>query len=190
MNARIGLTTGKNGATTRFELTTVEGAPALSFMLVLTPRDAAHRSKENSSTFEIRNGADELLVTSRELVTFESLPVESWRIPLMVERVELGEVLSDSVAESDALDRTARQPSLTEGEVRMSETRDSIPTRRPSRLGRGMGGPVTDGPFSFTARRASQASGPATPERCEAVLWPRSASSWPTRPVPCLVAFN
>jgi len=109
----------KNGATARFELTTVEGAPAPSFMLALTPRDAAQKSKENASTFEIRNGADELLVASRELVTFESLSVESWRIPLMVERVEIGESLSDSVGASDALGTTARQPILTAGEVRM-----------------------------------------------------------------------
>jgi hypothetical protein len=101
----------KNGATARFELTTAEGAPAPSFMLALTPRDA--------SEFEIRSGADELLVATSELVTFESQPVESWRIPLYVERVEIGESLSDSVAASDALGTTARQPIMTEGDVRM-----------------------------------------------------------------------
>jgi hypothetical protein len=108
-----------NGATARFELKTVEGAAAPSFMLALKPREATDRSKENPSTFEIRNGADELLVASRELVTFESLPVESWRIPLIVERVAIGESLSDSVAASDALGTTARQPILIEGEVRV-----------------------------------------------------------------------
>lgn len=109
----------KNGATARLELTTVEGAPLPSFMLALTPRDAEHRPKENASAFEIRNGADEVLVATSELVTFESAPVESWRIPLMVERVEIGESLSDNVGASDALGAAARQPILTEGDVRM-----------------------------------------------------------------------
>jgi hypothetical protein len=101
----------KSGATARFEPATVDGAPAPSFVLALTPRDA--------STFEIRNGADELLVATPELVTFESQPVESWRIPLIVERVHIGESLSDGVAASDALDTTARQPIMIEGDVRM-----------------------------------------------------------------------
>lgn len=108
----------KNGATARFELTTVDAAEP-SFMLALTPRAAADRSGNNTSTFEIRNGADELVVATSELVTFESAPVESWRIPLMVERVEIGESLSDSVGASDALGAAQRQPILTEGEVRM-----------------------------------------------------------------------
>ena len=111
----------KNGATARFELTTVEGSPAPSFMLALTPRGAAggKPANGNESTFEIRNAADELLVATPELVTFESAPVESWRIPLMVERVQIGESLTDSVAAADALGGAARQPILTEGDVRM-----------------------------------------------------------------------
>lgn len=110
----------KNGATARFELTTAEGAPAPSFMLALTPRELGKdEPKDKASAFEIRNGGDELLVTTSELVTFESQPVESWRIPLYVERVEIGESLSDSVAASDALGTTSRQPIMTEGDVRM-----------------------------------------------------------------------
>jgi hypothetical protein len=110
----------KNGAIARFELTTAEGAPAPSFMLALTPRDAGKEdAKKDAAAFEIRNGADELLVATPELVTFESQPVESWRMPLIVERVEIGESLSDGVAASDALGTTARQPIMTEGDVRM-----------------------------------------------------------------------
>lgn len=109
----------KNGATARLELTTVEGAPLPSFMLALTPREAARGAEANPSTFEIRSAADELLVATPELVTFESAPVESWRIPLMVERVEIGESLTDNVGASDALGAATRQPILTEGDVRM-----------------------------------------------------------------------
>jgi hypothetical protein len=108
----------KNGATARFELTTVEGAAAPSFMLELLPRDTAEKTT-TASAFEVRNGADELLVATSELVTFESQPVASWRIPLIVERVHIGESLSESVAASDALETAARQPIMTEGDVRM-----------------------------------------------------------------------
>ena len=111
----------KHGATARFELTTLEGASAPSFMLALTPRDAAggEPADGNESTFEVGNRADELLVATSELVTFESAPVESWRIPLLVERVQIGESLTDGVAAADALGGAARQPILTEGDVRM-----------------------------------------------------------------------
>jgi hypothetical protein len=109
----------KNGATVRFELTTVAGAAAPSFLLALTPSDRGASEKAKESAFEIRSGADELLVSTPELVTFESQPVESWRIPLIVQSVRIGEALSDSVAAADALDTTARQPIMTEGDVRM-----------------------------------------------------------------------
>jgi hypothetical protein len=106
----------KNGATVRFELTTLEGAVTPSFMLALTPRAMA---EGQASSFEVRNRADELLVATSDLVTFESQPVEQWRIPLMVERVQIGESLSDSVGAADALGTTSRQPIMTEGDVRM-----------------------------------------------------------------------
>ena len=111
----------KNGATVRFELTTMEGSAVPSFVVALTPSDGAAQpeAKNHPSAFEIRNGADDLLVSTPELLTFESQPVESWRIPLIVERVRIGEALSDSVAASDALETTARQPIMTEGDVRM-----------------------------------------------------------------------
>lgn len=111
----------KNGATVRFELTTVEDAPAPSFVLALTPHDGGSRveGKDRRSAFEIRNAADDLLAATPELLTFESLPVDNWRIPLIVESVRIGEALSDSVAAADALETTARQPIMTEGDVRM-----------------------------------------------------------------------
>lgn len=111
----------KNGATARFELTTEEGASAPTFMLALTPLTGAGRKPASGagSTFEIRNGADELVVATSDLVTFESLPVDSWRIPLLVERVQIGESLTDGVAAADAIGGLPRQPILTEGDVRM-----------------------------------------------------------------------
>jgi hypothetical protein len=107
----------KNGATVRFELTTLEGESKPSFMLALTPRAAAADGK--ASSFEIRSAADEPLAATSDLVTFESQPVEQWRIPLIVERVQIGESLSESVAAADALATTSRQPIMTGGDVRM-----------------------------------------------------------------------
>src|SRR6185503_11554531 len=91
----------KNGATVRFELTTLEGAPAPSFLLALTPQPAV--AGQPASSFEIRSAADELLVSTPELVAFESQPVQQWRIPLFVERVQIGESLADSVGPAEAL---------------------------------------------------------------------------------------
>jgi hypothetical protein len=101
----------KNGATVRFELTTAAGGALPRFLLALTPRA--------SSELEVRSGADELLVATSELLTFESEPIEQWRIPLIVERVQIGESLSDGVAAADALGTIARQPIMTAGDVRM-----------------------------------------------------------------------
>jgi hypothetical protein len=112
----------KNGATVRFELTTAEGETMPRFMLALTPRavpDGAQGDEPARSQFEVRSAADEMLVETSELVTFESRPVQQWRIPLIVERVEIGESLSDSVAAADALGTIARQPIMTAGDVRM-----------------------------------------------------------------------
>jgi hypothetical protein len=107
----------KNGATVRFELATLEGAPEPSFTVEVTPR--AVEGAQASSSFEVRNAADEPLLATSELVTFESQPVEHWRIPLIVERVEIGESLTDSVVASDAVGTIVRQPIMTEGDVRI-----------------------------------------------------------------------
>jgi hypothetical protein len=110
----------KNGATVRFELTTAAGSDMPRFSLALTPRAAGSQlPKEQRSSFEVRSAADEVLVATSELVTFESEPVAQWRIPLIVERVQIGESLSDSVAAADALGTIARQPIMTAGDVRM-----------------------------------------------------------------------
>lgn len=107
----------KKGATARFEITTVPGSSVPTFTLALTPR--AGTEEEERSSFEIRNDADKLLVTTSDLVTFESQPIEQWRIPLLVERVQIGESLSDSVVATAALGTPSRQPIMTEGDVRM-----------------------------------------------------------------------
>jgi len=117
----------KNGATVRFELAAADGANAPRFSVALTPRaparrrangDASADEKAVASAFEVRNAADELLVETPELVTFESQPVSNWRIPLIVKRVQIGEFLSESIATADTLG-TASQPIMTEGGVRM-----------------------------------------------------------------------
>jgi hypothetical protein len=112
----------KNGATVRFELTTAEGAALPRFVVALTPRATSGDADDDEharSVFEVRSGADEGLVETSDLLTFESLPVQHWRIPLIVERVQIGESLSESVAAADALGTIARQPIMTAGDVRM-----------------------------------------------------------------------
>jgi hypothetical protein len=112
----------KNGATVRFELTTAEGAALPRFLVALTPRAIADHATDGEparSVFEVRSGADESLVETSDLLTFESQPVQHWRIPLIAERVQIGESLSDSVAAADALGTIARQPIMTAGDVRM-----------------------------------------------------------------------
>ena len=107
----------KNGATARFEITTVPGAKVPSFTLALTPRAGGERNKNRrsrSATTPTRCSS-----TTSDLVTFESQPIEQWRIPLLVERVQIGESLSDSVVATAALGTPSRQPIMTEGDVRM-----------------------------------------------------------------------
>jgi hypothetical protein len=58
-------------------------------------------------------------IATGELLTFESQPVAKWRIPLLVERVQIGESLTEAVAAADALDPLARQPIMVGGDVRM-----------------------------------------------------------------------
>ncbi len=107
----------KHGATVRFELARQEGTSAPTFTLAITPLERAEA--EQDSLFEVRNRDDRVLVSSQDLLTFESQPTSEWRIPLIVERVRIGESLSDSVAPREALDTSARQPILIEGDVRI-----------------------------------------------------------------------
>jgi hypothetical protein len=114
-----------NGATVRFELTTREGEPAPRFSVAITPRDIGADEKQTDeqepkpSSFEVRSIQNAELIRTNDLITFESEPIERWRIPLLVERVQLGESLSDTVFASDALETTGSQPILTGGDVRM-----------------------------------------------------------------------
>jgi hypothetical protein len=105
----------KNGARAHFELSTAEGAPR--FTLTLTPRASAGSAPR--SAFEVRSGADDLVVTTAELVAFESQPVEHWRIPLIVTRVQIGDFLRDSVAPAETIGGITPQPIMNEGDVRI-----------------------------------------------------------------------
>jgi hypothetical protein len=101
-------------ATARFELAAPQGESAPTFTVALKP--AAPSGAE--SLFEIRARAGPPIATA-ELLTFESQPVDQWRIPLVVERVQIGESLSEGVAAADALGVLAPQPILVGGDARM-----------------------------------------------------------------------
>jgi hypothetical protein len=103
----------KNGARVHFGLSSDDGAAR--FTLTLTPRvGSAARS-----AFEVRSGADDLVVTTPELVAFESQPVKHWRIPLVVTRVQIGDFLRDSVAPAETIGGITPQPIMNEGDVRI-----------------------------------------------------------------------
>lgn len=103
------------GATARFELVPADGAKPTQLAMALTPRTPAS-GNDTQSRFEVSVGATR--IATAELVTFEAPAAASWRIPLIVERVQIGGFLTDSVAGEGALG-TAHQPIMTEGEVRM-----------------------------------------------------------------------
>jgi hypothetical protein len=110
----------ENGATVRFEVippAEKDGPPR--FTAALTPRAAvAGRAPSTASSFELHDAADTLLVATRDLVTFESGPVDLWRIPLILKRVQVGEFLSESISTADTLG-AVRQPIMTQGDVRI-----------------------------------------------------------------------
>jgi hypothetical protein len=110
----------KNGATVRFEVLAAGADGNLRFSAALTPREPPARgsASEPASAFTMHDASDELLVETGDLVTFESGPVDVWRIPLIVTRVQIGEFLSESIATSDTLG-AVRQPIMTEGDVRI-----------------------------------------------------------------------
>lgn len=105
----------KNGARARFELSAADGP--LRFALTLTPRPDADPAAR--SAFEVRSKANALIVETPELVTFESLAVEHWRIPLIVTRVRIGDFLRDSVAPAETVGGITAQPIMNEGDVRI-----------------------------------------------------------------------
>jgi hypothetical protein len=106
----------KNGATVRFEVIAGGADGNLRFSAALTPRDAHDRRP--TSDFAMRDASDQLLVDTGDLVTFESGPVDIWRIPLIGTRVQIGEFLSESISTADSLG-AVRQPIMTEGDVRI-----------------------------------------------------------------------
>jgi hypothetical protein len=118
----------KNGGTVRLETAAARAAPR--FTLYLTPRldtpgasggaldaRAEPRPREPSS-FEVRDEQNRLRLATRELVTYESGPVDLWRVPLIVKRVQIGGFLSESIATADTIG-AVRQPIMTEGDVRI-----------------------------------------------------------------------
>lgn len=106
----------KNGARALFALSSTEGTPR--FTLTLTPSATAGSAARTS--FELRNEANDLVVATPELLTFESLPVTYWRLPLIVRRVQIGDFLRDSVAPAQAVGGgIAPQPIMNEGDVRL-----------------------------------------------------------------------
>jgi hypothetical protein len=109
----------KNGATVRFEVLG-SGADGLRFSAALTPRElpVGGGATDEASIFTMHDASDELLVETGDLLTFESGPVDVWRIPLIVTRVQIGEFLSESLATADTLG-AGRQPIMTEGDVRI-----------------------------------------------------------------------
>jgi hypothetical protein len=106
----------KNGANVRFALAPHADTGLPRFTIELKP-SAQPGSPE--SLFDVRGHGDDLHIATNELLTFESQPVAQWRIPLLVERVQIGESLSESVAAADALAALARQPIMMAGDVRM-----------------------------------------------------------------------
>jgi hypothetical protein len=118
-----------NGATVHLETLAQDYRGAARFSIVITPRPAARpsvkglappaegRDDAQPSMIEIRT-ADALLAQTHDLVTFESGPVDLWRIPLILKKVQIGEFLTESIAAADTLGGF-RQPIMTEGSVRI-----------------------------------------------------------------------
>lgn len=106
----------KNGARALFALSSTDGTPRFSLTLTPTPNSGA----APRSSFELRSENNDLVVMTPDLLTFESDPVTYWRLPLIVQRVQIGDFLRDSVAPAQAVGGgIAPQPIMNEGDVRM-----------------------------------------------------------------------
>ncbi len=145
----------KNGATVRFEVIAGGADGDLRFSAALTPREphANDAAGLPASDFAMHDAADELLVETGDLVTFESGPVDVWRIPLIGTRMQIGELLSESISTADSLG-AVRQPIMTEGDVRMfarSLGRRPLP---------GQGGTLRPGRRRADPRRSDQRGRP------------------------------
>jgi hypothetical protein len=111
----------RHGATVRFEAlpASEDGDDGPRFIVSITPLETAAKAAGagERSSFEIRSAKDELLAATTELVSYESTAVKLWRIPLELRHVQIGESLAENVIAGDT--STARQPIMTEGNVRI-----------------------------------------------------------------------
>jgi hypothetical protein len=103
----------ERGANVRFEVLPPDGSGAVRFSAALTPR-----KNQAGTMFSVHDASDRRLVATPDLVTFESGPVDLWRIPLILNRVQVGESLTDAISTTDTIG-AARQPIMTDGEVRI-----------------------------------------------------------------------
>jgi len=132
----------EHGARVRFEVVPPDGSGALRFSAALTPRKdvganatsaaspvvasvaaspaagAAAAPAAGATMFSVHDASDRRLAVTPDLVTFESGPVDLWRIPLILKRVQVGESLTDAIATTDTIG-AVRQPIMTDGEVRI-----------------------------------------------------------------------
>ncbi|HVS22439.1 MAG TPA: hypothetical protein VMU03_01835 [Gammaproteobacteria bacterium] len=112
----------RHGATVRLEALPPgddgdDGPRFIVSIMPLEPTRKAAGAGGEKSTFEIRSARDELRAATTELVSYESGAVKLWRIPLVLRRVQIGESLAENVIAPDT--STARQPIMTEGNVRI-----------------------------------------------------------------------
>jgi len=111
----------RHGATVRFEALppAEDGDDGPRFIVSIKPLEPSEKvtGAGERSAFEIRSASDELRAATTELVNYESNAVKLWRIPLELRRVVIGESLAENVIAADT--STARQPIMTEGNVRI-----------------------------------------------------------------------
>jgi hypothetical protein len=122
----------RNGATVRLETIPASedaGGGGARFTLAIAPPGPApsvngapavitKASASEPSAFEIRTQGGGIVARSHDLVTFESSASEPWRIPLILQRVQIGGFLAESIAGPESLGGF-RQPIMTEGDVRI-----------------------------------------------------------------------
>jgi hypothetical protein len=110
----------ENGAAVRFEVIPGGADGEVRFTAALTPRSRALAGDRAlpASAFSLHDASDRQLAATGDLVTFESGLVDVWRIPLILERVQIGESLSESISTADTIG-AVRQPIMTEGDVRI-----------------------------------------------------------------------
>ena len=123
----------RNGATVRLEIVPPEereDGDGGRFTVVIAPQAAEPvaaagptvitqaAATSEPSAFEIRTQGDGLVARTHDLVTFESSDFDLWRVPLILQRVQIGGFLAETIAAADTLGGS-RQPIMTEGDVRI-----------------------------------------------------------------------